>query len=337
MEIGLIITIVLVLGAEFVNGWTDAPNAITTVVSTRTLTLKKAVVVATVLNIVGVMTGTAVAKTIGTGFIDSEIVNLTTIAAAMSAIILWSTVAWTFGLPTSESHALVAALTGAGLATAGVDALLFIGWRNVLIGLFFSTFLGFIAAYLFTKIIRKSVAPFPHKKTKPLFRWLQIFSSAFMAFSHGSNDGQKFIGVFALALVIGGFTDKFSIPYWVIILCALTMGLGTSLGGWRIIRTMGLQMVKIDTYQGFAAESGAGATITLASFLTLPLPGGNLNGIPLSTTHTVGTSIVGASIARRKTSFNASVFKKIALAWLLTFPICGALAFLITHLLKFIF
>ncbi len=337
MEIGLIAVIVLILGAEFVNGWTDAPNAITTVVSTRTLTLKKAIVLATIFNIVGVMTGTAVAKTIGQGFVESEAVNLTTIAAAMSAIILWSTAAWRFGLPTSESHALVAALTGAGLATAGFDALLFIGWRNVLIGLFFSTFLGFIAAYLLTKAIRKGVAPFPPRKTKPLFRWLQVFSSAFMAFSHGSNDGQKFIGVLALTLVIGGFTDKFSIPYWVIIACALTMGIGTSLGGWRIIRTMGLKMVKIDTYQGFAAESAAGATITLASFLTLPLPGGNLNGIPLSTTHTIGTSIVGTSIARRKTSFNIGVFKKIALAWLLTFPVCGALAFLITLFLRLIF
>jgi len=330
MEIALIVVIALVLAAEFVNGWTDAPNAITTVVSTRTLTFKQAVTVATVLNIAGVMTGTAVAKTIGKGFVESEAVNLTTIAAAMSAIILWSTTAWIFGLPTSESHALVAALTGAGLATAGFDALLFIGWRNVLIGLFFSTFLGFIAAYLLTKVIRKGVAPFPLKTTKPAFRWLQVLSSAFMAFSHGSNDGQKFIGVFALTLVIGGFTDKFSIPYWVVIVCALTMGIGTSLGGWRIIRTMGIKMVKIDTYQGFAAETGAGATITLASFLTLPLPGGSLNGIPLSTTHTIGTSIVGTSVARRKTSFSVGVFKKIALAWILTFPICGISAFLLT-------
>lgn len=327
MEVGLIVTLLLVLGAEFVNGWTDAPNAIATVVSTRTLTLRKAIIIAVIGNVAGAMTGTAVAATIGKGIVDSQVIDLTTIAAAMFAIIFWSTLTARFGLPTSESHALIAGLAGAGLATAGPGVLLWAGWQKVFIGLGFSTFLGITSAYLCAKIVRRLAAPFPPQKTKPMLKILQIFSTCFMAFSHGSNDGQKFIGVFALALVLGGIGDKFAIPFWVIIACAVTMGVGTSFGGWRIIRTMGIKMSKIETYQGFSAESSAGAIITLASHF----------GIPLSTTHTIGTSIMGAGIAHRRSSLRIGVVKNVVLAWLLTFPVCGALAFLITLFLRLIF
>ncbi|MFY9458043.1 MAG: inorganic phosphate transporter, partial [Candidatus Spechtbacterales bacterium] len=267
MEIALIITLLLVLGAEFMNGFTDAPNAITTVVSTRTLPLRFAIILAVVFNIAGVFAGTAVAKIIGKGIIESSVIDLITIGSAMFVIIVWSFVAWWRGLPTSETHALVAALAGAGVATAGPGVLLLDGWRNVGIGLFFSTFLGLLAAYILTKIVRKIAAPFPPRHTKPTFRWLQILSSSFMAFSHGSNDGQKFIGVFALALFLGGATATFTIPLWVVVVCAIAMGVGTSFGGWRIIRTMGLKMVKIETYQGFCAETSAGIVISLASLI----------------------------------------------------------------------
>lgn len=337
MEIALVVTLLLVLGAEFVNGWTDAPNAITTVVSTRTLTLRKAIILAVIFNVIGAITGTAVAKIIGKGIVESSVIDLTTVAAAMTAIIIWSTIAWKFGLPTSESHALVAALAGAGLATAGPEVLLSEGWRNVGIGLLFSTFLGFLSAYVLTKTVRKVAAPLPPRHTKPIFRWLQVLSSSFMAFSHGSNDGQKFIGVFALALFLGGTIETFFIPQWVVIICAITMGLGTSFGGWRIVRTMGLKMVSIDTSQGFCAEVAAGATISLASFVTLPLPGNDLRGIPLSTTHTIGTSIAGATIAKRRSLLRLGVLRNIVLGWILTFPISAALAFSITHLARLIF
>ena len=333
MEIGLLVTLALVLAAEFVNGWTDAPNAITTVVSTKALTMQKAVALASVLNVLGAMSGTAVAATIGKGIIESSVIDLTTVAAAMSAIVIWSVAAWRFGLPTSESHALVAALAGAGLATAGPDVMLWAGWKKVLIGLSLSTCLGLLGAYIFTKIVRAGVAPFPSYKTKPALRRLQILSSAFMAFSHGSNDGQKFIGVFALALLISGvggvevIGNKLSIPLWVILLCASVMGCGTLLGGLRIIRTMGVKMARIEAYQGFSAETAAASTIIIASHF----------GIPLSTTHTIGTSLMGTTLARRRSALRIGIVKNIVLAWLLTFPVCGALAFLITFVLRFVF
>lgn len=327
MEILLILTLLLILGAEFVNGWTDAPNAIATVVSTRALSLKKAIALATIFNILGAMAGTAVAATIGKGIIDSGAVDLVTVAAAMCAIITWSTVAWKFGIPTSESHALVAGLTGAGIATAGTDVLLWGGWQKVIIGLGFSTVLGLTGAFILTKVVRTLSTPFGPHTTKKFFKKLQIVSAGYMAFSHGSNDGQKFIGVFAMALVLGGVFDTFNVPYWVILVCATVMGLGTSFGGWRIIKTLGMKMVKLEPYQGFSAETAAASTITLASHF----------GIPLSTTHTIGTSIMGSGIAHRRSALNTLVVKNIVLAWILTFPMCGGIAFVITHLLRLIF
>lgn len=326
-EATLVATLFLILGAEFVNGWTDAPNAITTVVSTRVLSLKKAVVMAAILNILGVMSGTAVAATIGKGFIKSDMVSLYTIAAAMSAIMIWSTLAWRKGLPTSESHALVAAITGAGLATGGVDALLWIGWQKVVIGLAFSTFLGFAIAYLITKVIRRTFARVPSKTTQKTFGYLQLFSSAFMAFNHGLNDGQKFMGVFALALVIGGITSSFSIPFWVILTAASAMGIGTAFGGWRIVKTMGIKMLPLETYQGFAAETGADIAIQIAS----------RSGIPLSTTHTIGTALMGAGMGNRLSSLNVRVIKNVVLAWLLTFPVCFTIGFIMTYPFRFLF
>lgn len=341
MEVGLIATLLLVLGVEFLNGWTDAPNAIATVVSTRTLTLRKAIVLAVTGNVLGAMAGTAVAKTIGAGIIKSDVIDLTTVASAMLAIMIWGLIAWKLALPISKSHSLIASLTGAGLATAGPQVLLWEGWLKVGIGLFFSTFLGLIVAYLFTKLVRRLAAPFPPRATKPMFRSLQVISSGFMALAHGSNDGQKFIGVFTLTLLLGGRLDTFSVPFWVVALCAGVMGLGTSFGGWRIIRTMGVKMVHIETYQGFCAETSAGAIISLASFLNLPIPflgkDFTVKGVPLSTTHTIGTSIMGTAIARRFSALRLRIVKHIFLAWLLTFPICGALAFAITLLLRLIF
>ncbi|MBI1888919.1 MAG: inorganic phosphate transporter [Candidatus Spechtbacteria bacterium] len=327
MEIGLIVTLLLVLGAEFVNGWTDASNAITTVVSTRTLSLRTAVILAVVFNVLGALMGTAVATTIGKGIVDSGAINLVTIAAAKCSIIVWSTLAAKYGLPTSESHALIAGLAGAGLATAGPGVLLWAGWEKVLIGIAFSTFLGLSTAYILTKVARRIAAPFPPRTTKPLFKFLQIISSSFLAFSHGSNDGQKFIGIFALALVVGNAADKFSIPFWVILVCAAVMGIGTAFKGVRIIHTMGVKMLPLQTYQGFSAETAAASTITVASHF----------GIPLSTTHTIGTSIVGTGIAHRRSSLRMEVLKRVIFAWLFTFPICGALAFCITLVLRLIF
>jgi len=323
-EPALILVLILVLAAEFVNGWTDAPNAIATVVSTRAMGPRKAVLMAVVLNILGAMSGTAVAATIGTGIIRPEAVDLSTVGAAMVAIIFWSTLAWHYGLPTSESHALVAGLAGAGWATAGSQALLWAGWKKVLIGLGFSTFLGFLAGFgIITAVVRIFYNAKPGFVRK-LFGRLQVFSSAFMAFSHGSNDGQKFIGAFTLALVLAGVLREFQVYWEVILLCSVVMGIGTAVGGWRIIKTMGFKMVKLDTPQGFSAETGAAACIELASRL----------GVPLSTTHTINTSIIGVGASKKLSAVQWGVVGNVVAAWILTFPVCGLLAYAIAWLVK---
>ena len=327
LTLELVVVLVLVLAAEFVNGWTDAPNAIATVVSTRVMSPRKAVLMATLLNIAGAFAGTAVAFTIGTGIVDASVINLLTIGAAMIAIVSWSTAAARYGLPTSESHALAAGLAGAGLATAGPGVLLWSGWAKILIGIFFSTILGFLGGGLLVVAIYRIFQRKSPAMIRQLFSKLQPFSAAFMAFGHGSNDGQKFIGVFALALVLGGILPTFSIPYQVILLCAVVMGIGTSLGGWRIIRTMGMRMVKLEVYQGFAAETGAGAVIMFASIF----------GIPLSTTHTINTSIMGVGSVKRLSAVNWGVSRQIVLAWILTFPICGAISWAVTTIALRIF
>jgi PiT family inorganic phosphate transporter len=316
--------LLLILAAEFVNGWTDAPNAIATVVSTRVMRPHHAVLMAATLNAAGAFAGTAVASTIGKGILRADLIDVQTVGAAMMGIVIWSTAAWYYGLPTSESHGLVAGLAGAGLATAGPSALLWDGWSKVLIGIVFSTFLGFLGGIglmiAILWIFRRS-----HPGTvRRLFSRLQIVSAALMAFSHGSNDGQKFIGVFTLALVLGGLLPAFAVPAWVILLCAVTMGVGTAVGGWRIIKTMGLRLTKLEPVHGFAAETAAGLTIQGAALL----------GVPLSTTHTISTAIMGVGASRRLSAVRWGVAGNIVLAWILTFPICGLIAYLTAKLVR---
>jgi len=322
MDVWLVL--LLVLAAEFVNGWTDAPNAIATVVSTRVMSPQRAVLMATVLNVLGTMSGTAVAVTIGTGIVDPKVIDLVTVAAAMVGIVSWSTLAWYYGLPTSESHALVAGLAGAGLAVAGPDALLWDGWRKVFIGLGFSSFLGFGAGLLLISALYHMLVHSTPGMVRSLFGRLQIFSAAFMAFSHGSNDGQKFMGAFSLALVLGGLLPEFRIPFWVILLCATAMGVGTAFGGWRIIKTMGIQMTKLEPVHGFAAETSAALVIEAASRF----------GIPLSTTHTISTAIMGVGASRRFSAVRWGIVAEIVTAWILTFPVCALIGWVVATALR---
>ncbi len=322
----LVIVLLLVLGAEFVNGWTDAPNAIATVVSTRVLTPRSAVLLASVLNTAGAFFGLEVANTIGRGIVRADVITLPTVAAAMIGIIIWSTLAWWRGLPTSESHGLIAGLTGAAIAAAGTEALLWEGWRKVLIGLVFSTFLGFAGGLTLMTLICRAFFKARPGTIKLWFGKLQMISAAFMAFSHGSNDGQKFMGVFALSLLLGGAISQFRVSLWVIFLCAAMMGIGTAVGGWRIVRTMGMRLTKLQPVHGFAAETSAAVTIIIASVF----------GIPVSTTHTINTAIMGVGATQRISAVHWGLGREIVAAWILTFPVSFAISWLSTKLLLWV-
>lgn len=327
MTLGLYLLLLLILAAEFTNGWTDAPNAIATVVSTRVLSPLAAVIMAAIFNFLGVLSGTAVAHTIGNEIVNPSVINATTLASSMLAIVIWSSVTARLGLPTSETHALVAGLGGAGIATAGFDVLVWTGWEKVMLGLLFSSLLGLTGGVAVMSVIYRLFQRVSQGKVHRIFHYLQMVSSAFMAFSHGSNDGQKFMGVFTLALVIGNVLPAFIIPLWVIILCALVMATGTLVGGWQILKTMGFKITHLDTPQGFAAELAAATTIEIASSL----------GVPLSTTHTISTAIMGVGATRRVSAVRWGVTHRIIAAWIYTFPACGLIGFTVAFILEHLF
>ena len=317
LTLGLAFALLTVLMAEFVNGWTDAPNAIATVVSTGVMPVRWAIPMAVVLNTVGAMSGTAVAATVGKGIVDPSALTLPSITAAMLSIVTWGSIAARFGLPVSKSHALLAGLAGAGFAGGGWAALQWAGWQKVIIGLFLSIGLGSIAALVLGLVIIKLSGQSRPARAKRNYDRLTILSAAFMAFNHGLNDGQKFMGVFATTLLAGGATTKFEIPLWVIVLCAVTMGVGTSFGGWRIIQTVGSKMTRLQSWQGFAAQTAASFTIF----------GASAYGIPLSTTHTITSAIVGVGASRRVSDVRWGVLRRIVLAWFITFPFCAIIAY----------
>jgi PiT family inorganic phosphate transporter len=282
---------------------------------------------AAVLNIVGTLvTGTAVAATIGKDIVNPEIIDLPVIVATTLTIVLWSTAAWRYGIPTSESHELIAGLTGAGLAMAGPSVLLWDGWRKVLIGLGISTVMGFLMGMLIMTILYWSLRRTRLSSIRGIFSRLQILSAAFMAFSHGSNDGQKFMGVFTLALVLAGILPQFAVPIWVMLLCGTVMGLGTAFGGWRIIHTMGFKITALEPVNGFAAESAGSISILLASHF----------GIPLSTTHCIGTAIMGVGATRGIRAVRWGMARNVVMTWIITFPACAVLGYLFAWLLKLI-
>jgi PiT family inorganic phosphate transporter len=317
LSFALLLALGTVLIAEFVNGWTDAPNVIATVVSTGALSPRTAIVMAVMFNVVGAIGGTAVAATVGRAIVAPSAITLPAMIATMLSIIAWGSIAAAVGIPGSKSHALLAGFAGAGLAGGGWEALQWTGWLKVGYGLLCSLGLGFGGALFIGKlVIAVSAGARPTPANRSYDR-LQLLSAAFMAYNHGLNDGQKFMGVFALTMLAGGATDIFDIPFWITLVCALTMGIGTSCGGWRIIKTVGVKMARITSWQGFAAQASASMTIFGASHF----------GIPLSTTHTITTAIVGASAAVRTYDVRWGVLRRIILAWGLTFPFCTLLAF----------
>ena len=331
------ITVVLTFGVILVNGWTDAPNAIATCVSTRSLNPAAAIIMAAVFNFLGVLVMTLINATVAqtiynmVDFGNNAQEALIGLCAALFAIVLWATAAWKFGIPTSESHALIAGLTGAAIAMhnsfAGVNG----GeWVKVIYGLVFSTLLGFGAGFLTAKITQHLCRKADYRKANKIFAKGQIAGGAAMAFMHGAQDGQKFMGVFMLGIMLsnGMMGDsEFTIPVWLMVACSLVMGLGTSIGGMRIIKAVGMDMVKLEKYQGFSADIAAAGCLLLCS----------LTGIPVSTTHTKTTAIMGVGAAKRVKSVNWGVVKEMVLTWVLTFPGCGIIGYVMAKIFILIF
>ncbi|MDY2629836.1 MAG: inorganic phosphate transporter [Clostridium sp.] len=336
-NVPLLITVILTLGVILVNGWTDAPNAIATCVSTRAIGPRAAILMATVFNFLGVFVMTIinanVAQTIYNmvDFRGDPHYSLIALCAALFAIVVWATAAWYFGIPTSESHALIAGISGAAIALqGGMSGINGHEWMKVIYGLILSTFLGFGMGWLTVKIIGLLFGRVDRRKTSEFFKYSQIGGGAAMAFMHGAQDGQKFMGVFMLGIFLAngrGDVQSFVIPVWLMILCSLVMALGTSIGGYKIIKAVGMDMVKLEQYQGFSADL-AGAGCLLLSSVT---------GIPVSTTHTKTTAIMGVGAAKRISSVNWGVVKEMVLTWILTFPGCGLIGFLMAELFIWIF
>lgn len=333
----LLITVILTLGVIMVNGWTDAPNAIATCISTRSMSPRPAIIMAAIFNFLGILVMTTfnsmVAQTIYkmVDFGGDSSNALIALCAALFAIVLWATAAWWFGIPTSESHALIAGLSGAAIALqGGIGGINPDEWVKVIYGLFLSLILGAFSGWLIVKTIEFAFKKCNRRKTYTPFRYAQISAAAGMAFMHGAQDGQKFMGVFMLGIFLSqgkaSVTD-FVIPLWLIILCSLVMALGTSVGGMRIIKSVGMDMVKLETYQGFSADLAGVICLFLASVI----------GLPVSTTHTKTTAIMGVGAAKRISSVNWGVVKEMLIAWFLTFPGCGLIGFLMALLFMRIF
>ncbi len=319
--------VILALLFDISNGYNDAANAIATVVSTRVLKPQTAVLLAVVMNILGAFLTTAVAKTIGKGIVDPKAITETVVASALFAGFFWNTLMTFLGLPVSASHALIGGLIGASVSYGGINILNFSGLTKIFLSLILSPVLGIIFGFLFMSVILKYCGMLPVRTVNKYFGKLQIVSASFMAFSHGSNDAQKVMGIITLSLVSGGFLDSVEVPYWVILLCALAMGLGTALGGWKVIRTMGVRMLKLEPVHGFAAETSATAVILGASHL----------GLPVSTTHVIATAIMGVGATKRLTAVRWGIGKKIVNAWIFTLPACAAIAWLSCTLVRYFF
>jgi PiT family inorganic phosphate transporter len=353
----LLTVIVVALIFEYINGFHDTANSIATVVSTKVLTPRQAIILAATTNLWGALAGTAVAKTVSSGLVDSKVVTSETLIAALTGAIVWNLITWWFGLPSSSSHALIGGLCGAVLATTHGDwhALIWAKtipgapwWKNeglfwkVVVPMVASPLTGFIVGILTMKFLYRLVANWRPAFVSRWFGLAQLFSAGYMGHSHGMNDAQKTMGIIALALVAGtkaGTLDNAPewlaflriddlgaksdhIPVWIKVTCALTMAAGTAAGGWRIIKTMGHKMVKLQPIHGFAAETTGASVLSVAAMF----------GMPVSTTHAITTSIMGVGCARRWNALNFSVVQRILLAWLFTLPASAIMAYLVAQI-----
>jgi PiT family inorganic phosphate transporter len=311
---------------DYINGFHDTANAIATSVSTRALKPQWAIAMSAVANFGGaLLTGTAVAKTVGAGLIATNVEGVSVVAAALIGAIFWNLFTWRMGIPSSSSHALIGGLLGAAAAAAGPGSWNLVGVRDkVLVPLISSPIIGFVLGLVLMVIIFNVFRRAHPKTMNDRFRRLQILSAAYMAFSHGSNDAQKTMGVMTLALFQAGVLSEFKVPIWVIFLAASAISLGTAAGGWRIIRTMGTRVVKLDPVHGFAAETTAATIIFGASQL----------GMPVSTTHVISSAIMGTGASDRFNAVRWGVARQIGIAWVLTIPASGIAAALAYFVVK---
>ncbi|TMC61775.1 MAG: inorganic phosphate transporter [Chloroflexota bacterium] len=319
----LIVAIGLIF--DFINGFHDTANAIATSVATRVLKPGTAVLMAGVLNVLGALTGTAVATTIGKGIVPPTVTTQLLVIAALLSAIAWDLVTWRFGIPSSSSHALIFSIVGAGVAAAGWQSIEFGGLTKTFQGLVFSPLLGFLGAFLLMLLLLWILARMRPQLVTRIFGRLQVLSAAWLAFSHGGNDAQKTMGVITMALAsyYGWTGSQWGVPLWVILAAATSMGLGTSIGGWRIVRTIGLKVVELRPINGFAAETAAAAIIEVASRL----------GIPVSTTHVISSAILGVGATKRLSAVRWGIAGHIVVAWVVTIPACIALGWAIYYLL----
>lgn len=333
----LLVSTILTLGVILVNGWTDAPNAIATCVSTRAIEVRKAIIMAAIFNFLGVLVMTTINNSVAftiynmVDFGYDSRLALVALCAAMAAIVIWATAAWYFGIPTSESHALIAGISGAAVAIQNsFSGINWAEWIKVIYGIFLSMILGFVLGLVSSKL---TVLCFHNKnrlKSERFFSGAQVAGGAAMAFMHGAQDGQKFIAITLLGAAFAGGNaeaSSFVVPVWLMVLCSAVMGLGTSIGGYRIIKSVGMDMVKLKPYQGFAADFSATVCLLVSS----------LTGIPVSTTHTKTTAIMGVGAARRISNVNWRVVRELVLTWVFTFPGCGLLGFGMAKLFLLIF
>ncbi|MDD4164072.1 MAG: inorganic phosphate transporter [Eubacteriales bacterium] len=323
-----LVTVLLTLGVIFVNGWTDAPNAIATCVSTRAMSPRAAILMAAFFNFLGVLFMSIIGAKVTATVMNMVNFNgdnhdaIVALCAALLAIVIWAVAAWYFGIPTSESHALIAGISGAAIALQGnFSGINGSEWVKVLYGILVSTLLGFFIGWLFTKLTILIFRRSDRRKTTRIFKKAQVLGGASMAFMHGAQDGLKFMGVMMLGMLLvknEGTSYTGIPPMWLMVLCSAVMAIGTSIGGYKIIKAVGMDMVKLEQYQGFSADMSASLILLLCTLI----------GYPVSTTHTKTTAIMGVGASKRLSSVNWGVVKEMVFTWIFTFPGCGLLGYL---------
>ncbi len=322
----LALVIAAAISFGIANGANDAANAIATIIGTRTLSPREAIIMASCFNFLGAATGTAVAMTIGKGIVHPEFLTVDVVLAGVGSIVIWAVLATRYGMPISLTHGLVAGLVGAGMATSGSKAIVWGVLGRVMSAVGVAPLLGLAGGFLSMIAIMWLFRGTGPGRIRSIFGRLEIFSAAFLAYSHGKNDGQMPIGLISMALMSYYGTGEFRIPFWAVVVGAASISFGTFIGGERVIKTLGLRMTTLQPVHGFAAETSAAIVIEAASFL----------GIPVSTTHCISTAVMGVGSTRRLSAVRWGIARDIVLTWILTFPACAAMGWIIAELLKLV-